>query len=213
MRTFWIIIILNLTFISSALANYFDGYFIDNLDKRTECHIQMFEGMDENIIYKINKSGSKLKVKSSEIKEIGLYSENSEEETIIYRKYKAKYFSVIGSKLKNYELEVWAYQAFVSENIEAYFSPFIEVEVAFANHRTYQSFKGFVRLTSDDFLIQCYEIEDGLDPFKVYDKHMRKLFIKIIGNTCPEMSEKVEKLKYKCEDFIKMVEDYSKTCK
>lgn len=210
MKRYSLILVYLITITNSVFASFHKGYFIDNKNGRTECQIQLFEGADEVIKYKFN--GSKLKIKSSEIKEIGFYSENSSEETIIYKKYQAKYFS--GNKLKDFGQEIWAYQSFASDKIEAYFSPFIGVSLAFANHRTYQMFKGFVRLASNDFLILSYEIEnDGLlDPFKVYDKNMRKQFLKIIGDKCPEMSEKVEKLKYTCENFLIMVEDYSKTC-
>ncbi len=209
MKNLLIILFSLLSFTNSLFATYYDGYFIDNKNIRTECQIKMFVGGDEEIKYKLN--GSKLKIYSTELKETRLYGTDSNDSTVVYNKYKAKHFS--GKKLKETEVPIWAYKSFSSDKIEAFFSPFVDVDFGAGGHRTFQIFRGFIKLPSYDFILFIYEPADGLDPFQVYDKHMRSEFMKFLGETCPDMSKRVENQKYKCEDFLKMVEEYSKTCK
>ncbi|MBK8628165.1 MAG: hypothetical protein IPN86_22195 [Saprospiraceae bacterium] len=65
------------------------------------------------------------KIKSSGLKEIGLYDSESNE-TFIYKKYKAAGYA-FGKKPKVYKDPIWAYEIHATERVIAYLSPSAEV--------------------------------------------------------------------------------------
>lgn len=75
-------------------------------------------------------------------------------------------------------------------------------------------FHGYIKLRHNDFIVHVYEKGEGYsDPFNAYDKQMRAFFSNAIKDTCPEMEDKIKKEKYKTEEFIKMLDDYTSICK
>ncbi|MBC7885415.1 MAG: hypothetical protein H7X99_08060 [Saprospiraceae bacterium] len=192
--------------------DYYEGYLIKKSGERMDGMIEMFYGDDKNINFKDNEDGDKTKFKSIDLIEIGLYfPENSD--TIVYKRYIPASYTW-GKKPRIEKYEIWAFQIYNSDQVQGYYSPLVQVMHSRGSIRSWQMFLGFVKVKGQDYILKVVEQDEGyLDPFNVYDKEMRKSFSNAIKDICPDMVIKIKERKYKREEFLTMLSDYSETCK
>lgn len=212
-----LIFILALICFQTLKASNYPGYIIDNQNNRHNGYVQMFKGFDKDIFLKTELEGTKKKIKSVELKEIGLYSENIKD-TVIYTKHNAAEM-LFGGKLKKLDEQVWAHQIYKSDKIEGYYAPSAISDVtntpggSTKTINEYQTFNGYIKLPQDNFIIFIYT-KYGNGPIVVGGhKTMRTMFKYAVKKACPLIEEKLDKEKYKMEEFIKMLEGYTEFCK
>jgi len=197
------------------MASYYPGYIIDHQNNRHNGYIQMFKGFDKVIILKEDLKGSKKEFKSVDLRIIGLYSENIKD-TVIYTRHNAARY-VIGAKLKIDDDKMWAHQIYKSDKIEGYFMPNTESDVintpGSRNINSYQVFEGFVKLPTDNYLVHVFTNFGDRPLVLGGHKTMRTMFKYAVKKACPLIEEKLDKEKYKMEEFIKMLEGYTEFCK
>jgi hypothetical protein len=201
-------------FLSSTVwgNKYYEGYLITSSGEKKNGMIEMFYGYDSNINFKEHADGDKIKFKSVDLTEIGLYQLESSD-TIVYRRHKAAAYTW-GKTPKISKDEIWAYEVYSSEQVQGFYSPLPQVMHNAGAIRSWQMFSGFVKLKGQDYILNIVDLDEGMsDPFNTYDKQMRKFFSNAIKDICPIMVENIKKRKYKKEEFLIMLADYSETCK
>lgn len=197
-------------------ANYDKGWIVNLDGEKLEGLIKTFYSTDKNIEFKKNKKDKSIKFKSSELKEIGLVIEKNQD-TLLFEKVKSSRYAFFGNKVKFDDDLFWSIKAYGSDKIEGYY--FIVEEgnsMPMGNggrvNRVSLSRLIGVRYPGAEHVLLLSQDSGASDPFHAYDKLLRKGFIKMIEEKCPNMVKMIEEKKYNVEDFVKLLEDYTASC-
>ena len=194
----------------------FKGWLIKNDGTRIEKYIEFFFAGDDKITcFDNTEKKNKIKIKSEKIKEIGIIIE-ADNDTTVFHKFKLAKYGLTG-KLKVGDDFFWATLIHHTDKVEAY-----EMYYDDPNYRRGVGGSSFYaenvvagqcsKFPENDFIVYHTQIDSTSDPFHAFDKIMRKTFAELTKTKCPAMKEKIDEKKYKVEQFIEMLDQYTVLC-
>ncbi len=211
---FFILLITLLTYSNASAQDYKKGYILLHSGEKHVGFIKNFDSTSTDFVFRKNKSSKKIKYKSKDINEIGLFINK---ELGIYHNHRIAKYNKRCTKLKQDRRNCWAAQIYNSESIEAY-QYYHRERSSFLFIRNYPLFftyvdkdlKFAIKFPHIGYLIEIDEEDKGAK--KLDSRKMKRRMIRYMSLHCDAFSESIEDHKDKLETFVDILEYYSKVC-
>lgn len=168
-----------------------------------------FSGVDKKINFRKDEKAKSESILTSALKYMVLHNEKQGTEDTLYALRMAGYMF---SKLKITDTYFLGYRVYHSNKIDGFLVSYTESNY-FGHNRFGNSENSIlmVQLPNQDYSVELSEHQSGGVGIGI-NKRMRSSLSKHIEKSCPLMVKKLEEENYKIEDFIRMLEDYTRIC-
>lgn len=213
-RKFFILLIIYLISSNISAQDYKKCYILLNNGEKYEGFIKNFDSTSKEFVFRKDKDSKKVKYKSKDISEIALFTNKKLGK---YHNHRLARYNKSCSKIKTHKGNCWASQIYKTESIEAYqyylrtrnsiliiskypaYVPWVDKDLKFA-----------IKFPEIGYLIEIDEEDKGAK--ELDSRKMKRKMIRYMSLHCDAFADSIETKKKELENFIDLLEYYSKVC-